>query len=103
MNGALWGGSHSSKPSGWAIAIRDVTTLIKDAKARASSSEMHFDGVKFFFTSVVDDALIGKAGEYACAVKATAQTLVIAITKGTPQAVLGHLAPVVKAVKASGM
>lgn len=101
QNGTPWASVSSTKQP-YSMTIRDVTTLIKDAKAKGSSSELHFDGTKFFYTSSVDSALIGKAGEYACAVEATRNTVLIVIAKGAPQAAQVSLVPLYTAMMKVG-
>jgi hypothetical protein len=103
QNGIQWAGSNTAKTGEYRIVIRDWGTLVKDATAASgASSELHFDGQKYIFFNRIDGAVLGKAGDYACGVKATKNTIIITIVKGTPQAVLGPLAAVYKAVVAAG-
>jgi hypothetical protein len=99
-----WGGSG---PNGGVTVIRNFDQLIADVKAGQITAEMHFDGVKFMNTTILDARApnqihIGKAGDYACAVSKTTKTIIIVITKGTPQAAVLHMAPVFKAVTQAG-
>ena len=104
QDGTFWACSHSDKTKqNYTMAVRDVKQLIKDTLAKVSSGEMHFDGSKFTYTTIMQDALIGKKAEYACAVQATAKTIVVVIVRESPKRAFECLTPTVSALQKVGM